>query len=326
MPGRFEVRAASKQTHPHAAWADYERARQALEHLGFRFLADVDVVSVSLDPGTSRPTVLRLFVSHDGTAVAGFYRMALRWTLGGIMGRLMGGARGIVDVSTAFGDGTVLETSSAPLVGRWASPPFLLREYQPQMHPAALVARHLQRVAEQVEWNPASRPVRVSTLDEVVAIANVLERRKRAFRESIGWITRDELEKHGAKGPQLDTLHAAVRRIVAEEAAAAAASAPPQAPPAAPSAAEWAAAARSSSAAIQPFADPAPPVGMVEHLATGPWIDTDELPSSASTPALSPSSQAEQHPIDLRDSADVHPAMDTDARTEASADPGIDPE
>ncbi|HEX9937474.1 MAG TPA: DUF4272 domain-containing protein [Longimicrobium sp.] len=218
-PGRFEVRPATRQSHPHVAWRDYDVAKRIMEVLGFRWVGDVDVVSVTNNDSISRPTVLRIFVSHDGVIVGGFYRMALRWTFGGILGRLAGGGKGIVDVSSAFTDGTVLETSSAPLVGRWESPPFLRREYQPQMHPAALVARHIQRVGEQMGWNPAAQPCRVATLDEVVAVTDAIERKKREFRQSIGWITRDELAKHGATGAQLDKLYAIVQRMVAAEAA-----------------------------------------------------------------------------------------------------------
>lgn len=274
VPGRFEVRPATRQSHPHVAWGDYDHALQVMEGLGFRWLGDVDPLSVSTDSSLSHPNVLRLFVSHDGVMVAGFYRMALRWTIGGILGRLMGGGRGVVDVSSAFTDGTVLETSSAPLVGKWQSPPFLRREYQPQMHPGALVARHAERVGEQMEWNPAAQPCRVQTLDEMVAIADAIERKKREHRQSIGWITRDELAANGARPEQLDQLHAIVRRIVAEEAAA-----PAQQP-------NWASAAPPPAAAASTFVatPPVPPPPPSVQAATEP-VSTPPIESPAAAPA-----------------------------------------
>ncbi|HEU4556710.1 MAG TPA: DUF4272 domain-containing protein [Longimicrobium sp.] len=278
MPGYFEVQTATRQSHPHVAWHEYDRVRQVMEGAGFRWVADVDPVSLPHDPALSHPNVLRIFVSNDGVMVAGFYRMALRWTFGGIMGRLMGGGRGIVDVSSAFTDGTVLETSSAPLVGKWQSPPFLRREYQPQMHPAALVARHAQRVGEQMEWNPAAHPCRVQTLDEVVAITDVIERKKREHRQSIGWITRDELAAHGAQGEQLDKLEAIVRRIVAEEAAIAV---PFQSP-------DWAAAAPPCAAAASTFVatPPVPPAPPPAEAAREPISPTSpEITTAPAAPA-----------------------------------------
>jgi hypothetical protein len=325
-PGRWEVRLASPQTHPHAPWREYERARQTLEHLGFRFLADVEVVSNATAGAVSRPAVLRLFVSHDGAAVAGFYRLPLRWTLRGLIGRMMGRGRGIVDVQTTFSDGTVVETLTARLVGRWASPPFMLREFQPQMHPATIVARHFQRVAEQAGSNPAARPLRVATLDEVVAVIDGVARRKRQFRQSIGWLTRDELAAGGTKGAQLDELDAAVRRLVAEQPAAAAPAEPPWTPHAEPSAAEWAAAARSHPGAAQPSreAPPPPEPRWTPHADASPgeWAAAARSHAGTARPspgAAPPPPAAEPSPTPTAPSPVATPASQAGGSTVASS-------
>jgi len=239
-PGRFEARIATRETHPHIAWRDYERMRQELERLGFRWLADVQPVSHREDPGAMRPNVLRFLLDEDGTTTAAFYRLALRWTLGGIFGRLLGAGRGMLDLITEFTDGTTVETSNAPLSGKWSEPPFMVREFV-RGSPAQLLEYHRHRVAEHAARNPGAAPARMASLDDVVARADSTERRKREFRQSIGWITRAELSAHGASGEQLDQLEAAIRRLVAAQDAAAPAappSAPPGAPPASPPAVE----------------------------------------------------------------------------------------
>lgn len=343
VPGRFEVRPATPQTHPHVAWRDYDAAKQTMEGLGFRWVGDVDVVSLPNNDSLSRRNVLRIFVSHDGVIVGGFYRMALRWTFGGIVGRLMGGGRGIVDVSSAFTDGTVLETSSAPLAGRWESPPFLRREFQPQMHPAALVARHIARVGEQMAWNPAAQPCRVSTLDEVVAVSDAIERKKREFRQSIGWITRDELAKHGTSGAQLDKIHQIILRMVAAEAATSHAPHPfglgsglPR--PAAPASTFVAPPAPSSPPAPPETAHaPASPAATA-GFGTGPAEDVSDAAPSAAEPsaAFAPEPSAAEVPgvpaeaplldLPLSGSAmDAEPARD-DARSVLADDHARPPE
>ncbi|HET7462910.1 MAG TPA: DUF4272 domain-containing protein [Longimicrobium sp.] len=233
-PERFELRPAAAHSHPHVDWTAYERMRQVLANLGFRLLGDFEPVGQS-DGSMTHPNVVRIFVSHDGVITAAFYRLALRWTFSGVLARIAGGGRGMLDLDTAFTDGTVLETSTAPLVGRWQSPPFLLKEYQPQMHPGALLARHVERIAEQMQWNPAAQPYRLSTIEQVVAMNQDTTRRKRQFRQSIGWITRDELASYGKLQPaQLDQLHAEIRRLVAMESPAAPAPPPVWTPPSAP--------------------------------------------------------------------------------------------
>jgi len=211
---RFELRAVTPLMHPHAPWRDYDAMRQVMEKLGFRLLGDFELVG--------QPAyVLRILVSHDGVVTATFYQTAPRWPFGGLLARL-GGGRGILDLETAFTDGVTLETSTERLADPWQSPPFLVREHQPKMDPAALLARHLRRIAEQTERNPAAQPHRVGGIEQVVAIGRATAERKRQFRQSIGWITRDELAAHAGKLPpaQIDRIHAEIRRLVETETAA----------------------------------------------------------------------------------------------------------
>jgi hypothetical protein len=218
VPGRFHTRPASPQTHPHVAWAAYDDARRRLEALGFTFMGDVEPVSVATDPRMSRPNVMRLLIGDGGTVTAGFYRMALRWTPVGILARMLGGAGNMLDLITLYPDGTIIETSNAAPASVWSDPPFLQRQYVVKSTPAdVLVAHHRERVRARVASHPGVHPVRVASLLEVVAASDATERAKRAWRESIGWITRDELARLGRlSGSRLDELERAVRAAAGE--------------------------------------------------------------------------------------------------------------
>jgi hypothetical protein len=218
VPGVFRTRPASPQTHPHTAWKEYDDARRRLEALGFTYLGDAQLVSVVENPAMTWPTVLRLFTGDGGMVTAGFYRMALRWTPMGILGRCFGGAGNMVDLITLYPDGTIVETTNATAAAVWTDPPFLLREFVVKSTPLDLIVEHhRQRVIARTATHPGVHPVRVSSLAEVVAASDATERAKRAYRQSIGWITRDELARLShLSGAKLDELERAVRAAAAE--------------------------------------------------------------------------------------------------------------
>jgi hypothetical protein len=218
VPGRFHTRAASPITHPHVRWKAYDDVQRRLEALGFRYLGDVEPVSMPLDPRMARPAVMRMLVSGDGTVMAGFYQLALRWTPMGILARYLGGAGGMLDLVTIFPDGTIVETSNAEPAGVWSDPPFLRREFVVRTAAVEQVADvHADRVMDKLSGHPGVPPVSVHSLLEVVAATDATERAKRAWRQSIGWVTRDELARLSRlSGPRLDELERAVRTAAAE--------------------------------------------------------------------------------------------------------------
>lgn len=219
VPGRFAARPADAATHPHIAWRDYDDARRRLEALGFRYLGDMEPTSLAYDRRTMRANVLRVLAGDGGTTVAEFYRIPLRWTLMGIMGRIYGGSGRFLDLVTLYQDGMVLTTSNVAAASVWTDPPFMRREFVPKGMPVEeMVARHRQRVREHAAAHPHLQPVAVRSLADVVAATDATERAKRAFRQSIGWITRDELARLGRlTGDQLDALEQAIRAVAAEE-------------------------------------------------------------------------------------------------------------
>lgn len=218
VPGHFHAQAASPQAYPHIDWKAYDEARRRLEALGFRWLGDVHPAS-DTESSMSRANVLRFLASDDGAVTAAFYKMALRWTPMGVLARLYGGAGGMLDLVSIYPDGTMVETSNALPARVWDDPPFLLREYLPQPTPVEqLVAVHRERLRLHAEPMPSLWPVRVHTLLEVIAASDATERAKRAYRQRIGWVTRDELARFSRlSGPRLDELESVLRRMAAAE-------------------------------------------------------------------------------------------------------------
>jgi hypothetical protein len=208
-PGRFTARAATPQTYPHIAWRDYDRTRGRLQALGFSYLGDIEPLDLVVDPTMSRSNVMRVMSGDGGSIMAVFYRIPLRWTLRGILGRFFGGSGLFVDLETLFPDGTVLATSTAGNAGVWTPPPFLNREFLPRSTSVdTLLARHRERLRARA----GAQPVPVRTLAEVIAATDATERAKRAHRQALGWITRDELSALSRlSGARLDQLEQAVR-------------------------------------------------------------------------------------------------------------------
>lgn len=217
VPGRFDTRAASPITHPHVAWSEYDDVQRRLEALGFRYLGDVEPISMPVDPKMAKPAVMRMLVSEDGTVMAGFYRLVLRWTPMGILARSLGGAGMMLDLITIFPDGTIVETSNAEPASVWSQPPFLHRQVLAKTaSPEEIADAHADRLMDRLSGDAGVLPVSVHSLLEVVAASDATERAKRAWRRSIGWITRDELARLShLSGPRLDALEQAVRAAAA---------------------------------------------------------------------------------------------------------------
>ncbi len=92
----------------------YERAREALEGLGFRHLADVENVETNQQASRSCRTFISALLSEPGEVMAAVYQLRaslLRFLGRRLRGRSHGSGR-IIDLATRMGDGTFLVTSN----------------------------------------------------------------------------------------------------------------------------------------------------------------------------------------------------------------------
>ena len=221
VPGRFEVKRATPNTHPHVKWSAYGRVRRAAEALGFRHLGDVDPVSVWIDQSITKRVVMAMYVSKDGTEVLAHYRFVPIWTLKGFISRFLGASNDYFDAITNFGggEGMSLATTNAAKAGYWLSPDFIQRQTLPAgTSLEQVVAMHRRRVAEFRAAHPEAAPMVVRELSEVVAASNEMERRKLEWRRAFGWATRQEIAAvTKLQGPALDEVFEEFKKKVAPD-------------------------------------------------------------------------------------------------------------
>jgi hypothetical protein len=216
VPGRFTVEPATPDTHPHVKWGAYHRVREAALALGLRHLDDVDVTSIHHDPAMMKRAVLAIFVNDEGTEVVGYYRMALRYTLMGVLARLFANPGDVFDVSTNFdgGEGVTLQTTNARNIAVWDTPSFIQREtLNKGASLSAVLERHRARVREYRLQHPEARPTVVRALGDFLGVINRFEQRSLAWRRERGWATRDEIQRVSKlSGRRLDAFYEAFRK------------------------------------------------------------------------------------------------------------------
>ena len=189
---------ADARNYRHLDLGFYERTAQALSARGFRTLADIEDRTVTNTPGTVLSAIMiRTMLSRDGTVTAAFYHphvrrfglRALLWVLRKLPGRM-------VDMETECSDGTFVVTSTAVMAGAFQSPPPIYAEYLPGDTPVLDVyTRHTARVAAHLERRPGVQPLAAKTLDDVLAAQHRMDALKSAYRDEVGGVTREELEK-----------------------------------------------------------------------------------------------------------------------------------
>ena len=228
---------------PHLDLARYDAYQAATERRGFRMLGDFEQKAVNESPTSlMAPTFLRTCVSEQGDLMVAYYQVKPR--MGRLVRMLLKGLlnlrwiaaprefmkqldmRQCADVETEFDDGTVLQTSNAQAAGLLTQPPFLRCEFMPFGTPLpALLDRHRANLAR-LAHDGTRRPVLVRDTDGMLAAQKRQYAFKRAWRESVQWVTREELRAMAGNDELADAIHAEVQRLLAAEAATRAGAAP----------------------------------------------------------------------------------------------------
>lgn len=191
---------ASPGDFPGLDLAFYDRATADLEAAGFRRLGDMENLTLSRANPSMR-TFIRILVSRDGTVGAGIYDIRLRGWARCLQGLgLLPKKLSTVDLETEFPDGRFLVTHNSPQAALMKSPP----QFDVEVHSAetgadALLEAHLERLRRRLAAEPAIAPCVVRTLDDALASQKRQDGIKHAFRRSVGWVTREEME--GMAGP-----------------------------------------------------------------------------------------------------------------------------
>jgi hypothetical protein len=153
---------------PEADLEYYDRARQELEREGFRWVGDLEDLSLTkLSPETR--TFMRVFVDGGGMIRGAVYHVRPR----GVVVLLQAALRiprelRVIELVSEI-EGGFLSTSNTHNVERLEIPPEVSAErLPPETSAAKLVARHSERVAEHVRRHPEKLPVVFDSLDDVL--------------------------------------------------------------------------------------------------------------------------------------------------------------
>jgi tetratricopeptide (TPR) repeat protein len=196
-------------------------SEKKLRKLGFTKLGDYDPVHLSLT--LAKKQMLSIYVREDGHVTAAVYSIKPKWP--GFLGWLLMLVKGqyrtanVVELETAFSDGTVLSTNNAGGINPYGQGPHFLQEKLARgMAPAILLERHEARVKMHAASHPRQSIRLLQSIEDVSAQQALQVVAKNAYRRSIGFVSDDELR--AMMGEQYDQFAPKVReklRLMAAE-------------------------------------------------------------------------------------------------------------
>lgn len=208
-----ELVQVSPAAFPEADLEFYDRARTLLEGRGYRWLADVEDLTLSRIYPQNR-TFVRVFVDAGGMIRASAYHVHPRGVVISLLQvvQLVPRHLRVLELVTEI-QGTFLVTSNTHGVDRLEPPPEAKVERLPLQTPIGeILARHEARITELLRAHPERAPVGYERLDDVLgsmARAHVAMAR---HRQKLGGLSRDELER--LKGRPLSPREEAFLREV----------------------------------------------------------------------------------------------------------------
>jgi hypothetical protein len=208
-----ELVKVSPSAFPEADVEFYDRARAQLEQRGYRWLADVEDVTLSRVYPQNR-TFLRLFVDAGSMIRASVYHVHPRGVVVSILQLVQLWPRHlrVVELVTEIA-GTFLVTSNTHGVDRLEPPPEAKVERMPLATAVVdVVARHEARITELLRAHPERVPSHFEGYEEVVASIGRAHVVMARHRQKVGGLSRDELER--LKGRPLSAAEEAFLREV----------------------------------------------------------------------------------------------------------------
>lgn len=181
---------------PEADLEFYDRARKELESRGYRFLADVEDLTLSRIYPQNR-TFMRMMVDAGGMIRATAYHLHPRGVVVSLLQLVQLYPRHLrVLELVSEVQGAFLVTSNTNGVDRLEPPPEAKVERLPlQATLAEIIARHEARITELLRTYPGRSPTTFESFDDVtasIARAHVVMAR---HRQKVGGLSRDELER-----------------------------------------------------------------------------------------------------------------------------------
>ena len=208
---QHDYRAVRPSDFPDVDVSFYDATRKTFEREQFRFLGDIEDVTATREFPKMR-TFLRLMVGDSGTIQLACYHLKMRGFLRllQIVGALPKNVK-TVDLETEMSDGSFIVTANAEGVDTTGAVPRVDRHLHPrETPPLELLALHREQIRQACIREPGLMPVRVSTLEELIASQHRLQAIKNAHKASTGYMDAKELRQiAGEDSP-------AVRELAAE--------------------------------------------------------------------------------------------------------------
>lgn len=198
---------------PEADLDFYDRVRRELEARKYRWIADVEDLTMSKIYPQNR-TFLRLFVDAGGMIRASAYHLHPRGVVISLLQlvQLFPRHLRVIELVTEI-HGTFLVTSNTHGVDRLEPPPEARVERMPLNTPLGeVVSRHEARITEVLRAHPERAPVAFETFEEIIASMARAHIMMARHRQKVGGLSRDELER--LKGRPLSATEEAFLREV----------------------------------------------------------------------------------------------------------------
>ena len=198
---------------PEADLEFYDRARRELEARHYRWLADVEDLTLSRIYPENR-TFLRLFVDGGGMIRASAYHLHPRGVVVSLLQlvQLFPRHLRVLELVSEV-QGTFLVTSNTHGVDRLEPPPEARVERLPlATQIGEIIARHESRITELLRTHPERAPVTFETFEDVLASIARAHVAMARHRQKVGGLSRDELER--LKGRPLSANEEAFLREV----------------------------------------------------------------------------------------------------------------
>jgi len=208
-----ELVRVSPAAFPEADLEFYDRARRELEGRNYRWLADVEDLTMTRIYPQNR-TFLRLFIDGGGMIRASAYHLHPRGVVVSLLQlvQLFPRHMHVIELVSEI-QGTFLVTSNTHGVDRLEPPPEAKIERLPLTSTiAAVIARHEARITELLKAHPERAPVSLESYEDVLASMARAHVVMAKHRQKVGGLSRDELER--LKGRPLSAAEEAFLREV----------------------------------------------------------------------------------------------------------------
>ncbi|HSV48538.1 MAG TPA: hypothetical protein VLJ58_22310 [Ramlibacter sp.] len=231
--------AADARDFGHLDLARYDGYKASMERRGFHCLGDFANTVVNQSAHSLlAPTILRICTSDDGAMVTAYFqvkphmRRRIKLLLAGLLNlRWIAAPREFAsnlkmkqcaEIETEFDDGSFLVTSNAAMAGMLAQPPSITSDFHPTGTPLPRLMDAHRANLGRIAHAGKCRAIAIRTVDEMLNMQKRLAAQKIAHRESVQWVTVDELRAFaGGNADLAKAIHREVQRQIAAQQAAA---------------------------------------------------------------------------------------------------------